>query len=156
METTASVTSQSRVYVIEHAKVFAMAVKYQVDGLRDLATTKFKQSVQTSWNHEDFAHASFVIYDSTPEDVSQLREIVANTLHNHFSELKDKPEVETVVCGNPHLAYALLKRDGTLPACANGHGGQMTTKGCWDCQFNSDICKSCVSWRYCPNCGHGF
>jgi hypothetical protein len=152
----APVAPQSRVHVIEHAKVFAMAVKYQVDGLRDLATAKFKQSAEASWDHDYFAHAIFVVYNSTPGEMTQLRDIVSNILHAHFDKLKDKPEVETVVCSIPQLAYTLLKRGSTLTICANGHTGQMTRKWCSNCAYRYDICKSCVSWRYCPYCSAQF
>ena len=37
--------SGPKVHLIEHAKVFAMAVKYHVDALKDLATQKFKVEV---------------------------------------------------------------------------------------------------------------
>ena len=153
-KTTTTATSKSRVYVIEHVKVFAMAVKYQVDGLCDLAAAKFKQSAETSWKHDDFAHAISVVHDSTPEDVSQLRDIVSNILHAHFDKLKDKPEVDSVVCSIPHLAYALLKRGGTLNTCTNGHSGKMSTKSCSACGIKWDFCKSCRFCDYCRNCGN--
>ena len=63
-------------YIIEHAKAFAIAVKYQIDGLRDLAASKYKEAVTTCWNHEDFAHSVFVAFNSTVEEVTQLREII--------------------------------------------------------------------------------
>ena len=37
----------SHAYIIEHAKVFAIAVNYQIDGLRNLAASKYKKAVTT-------------------------------------------------------------------------------------------------------------
>jgi hypothetical protein len=140
------------VYIIEHAKVFAMAVNYQVDGLRDLAAAKFKQSAKTHWNHDDFAHAIFIVHNSTSEGVPQLRDIVADILHERFEKLKHKAEVETVVCSIPHLAYALLKRAGTIPTCVNGHARNISTMTCSLCTKQYYMCKTCP-WQYCPSCG---
>ena len=151
----ASVASPPSVYIIEHAKVFAMAVKYQVDGLRDLATVKFEQSVKASWNHDDFAHAVSVIYNSTADNVPQLRNIVVDVIHDHFDTLKHKAEFETVVTSIPALAYTLLKRVGTISGCTNGHKGQRATKFRMLCYTNFDICTGCKPWKFCPCCkGH--
>lgn len=117
----------SNVYVIEHAKVFAIAVKYQIDGLRDLAASKFKEAATSYWNHDDFAHSIHIAFNSTAEEVTQLRKVVSDILHKHFDDLEDKPEVEAVVCNIPRLAYALLKRSR-----AGGKNGS-TAKGSYDC-----------------------
>lgn len=105
---------QSKVHIIEHAEVFAMAVKYQVESLRDLAAAKFKQSAEMDWDHEDFAEAISIVHSSTDESVSQLRNIVADVIHEHFEALQDKG-VETVICEIPRLAYDLLKRKREQP-----------------------------------------
>lgn len=106
---------RSQVYIIEHAKVFAMAIKYQVEGLQDLAAAKFKQSAEMDWDHEDFAEAISIVHDSTPESVSQLRDIVADAIHEHFDALQNK-RVQTVICNIPRLAYDLLKRKCEKPS----------------------------------------
>jgi DNA-directed RNA polymerase subunit M/transcription elongation factor TFIIS len=100
----------TRFYLIEHAKVFTIAVKYQIDGLRDLAAAKFENAAIVYWNHEDFAQSIHIAFNSTAEEVTQLRQIVSGILHSHFDELKDKAEVETTICNIPRLAYDLLKR----------------------------------------------
>jgi hypothetical protein len=64
-----------KVHLIEHAKLFAMAVKYHVDALRDLAAQKFKNEVEQHWNHEGLAHAIHLIYTTTADEVTQLREV---------------------------------------------------------------------------------
>jgi high-affinity K+ transport system ATPase subunit B len=140
-----STTSQPPVNIIEHAKVFAIAVKYQVDGLRDLAAEKFKRSAKVFWDHEDFAHAIFVVHNSTSDGVSKLRDIVADTLCEHFDKLKHKPEIETVVCSIPALAYALLKRGGTATGCPNGHNAGLYVYKCpyQGCNFKQNLCDTC-------------
>lgn len=65
-------------FLIEHAKVFAMAVKHQADGLGQLAARKFEKAASIYWDHKDFAQAAHVVYTSTPDDVQDLRRAVAN------------------------------------------------------------------------------
>ena len=151
-----SVTPRSQVHIVEHAKVFAMAVKYQVNGLRDLATLKFKQSAMTDWDHDNFAYAIPIVYKSTPEDIPQLREIVADTIHEHFDVLKDKATIEAVVCNIPHLAYDLLKRDEARTSCSYGHRQKFFVVACLCCEYQVDACKACKSYgrfTYCSSCG---
>jgi hypothetical protein len=100
----------SQTYIIEHAKVFAIAVKYQIDGLRDLAASKFKDAAIAHLGHEDFVHSIYVAYNSTADEVTQLRDVVTDILHQHFDDLKGDPEVEAALCYIPRLAYDVLKR----------------------------------------------
>jgi hypothetical protein len=96
--------------VLTHAKVFAAAVKYQADGLRDLAAEKFENTIRFFWNDEVFAEVVTVVFHSTPEGVLTLRNIVIDTLYSHLDALKDKKEIQAVLCEIPRLAYILLKR----------------------------------------------
>jgi len=116
-------------------------VKYQIDGLRDLAASKYKHVVTTCWNHEDFAHSVHVAFTSTVEEVTQLREIISDILHQHFDDLKDKAEIETVVCNIPRLAFALLKRSR-----AKGKDGMETEE-----QSGSPVSPEVD--RECTQCG---
>ena len=145
----------SPVYLIEHAKVFAIAVKYQIDGLRDLAASKFEDAATAHWKHDDFAHAVHVAFNSTAEEVTQLREVVSDILHQHFDVLKDKPEVETVVCNIPRLAYALLKRSragGKIESLETGEQSQFTESTCDDCgSYLVGGPRKNMAW-YCPDC----
>ena len=99
-------------HIIEHAKVFAMAVKYQVDGLRRLAVSKLKDAVEEdeAWIHDNFAQVVSTIFTSTPEDVKDLRDVAEELLYTHFDDLKHKDGIEDVLCSFPRLTYTLLKR----------------------------------------------
>lgn len=150
-----------RILMIEHAKVFAMAIKYQVDGLQSLALAKFISSVTSHWNHEDFAHTIFVAFNSTAEDVTQLRDVVTDALHEHFEELQNKAEIETVVCGLPHLTYALLKRSripkSPIHCEQKSHSAQaLYNIHCRSCNLTTKACSTCYnnySYFKCPKCG---
>lgn len=99
-------------YIVEHAKVFAVAVKHQVDGLRQLAKSKFidETTKYDAWSHDNFAQAVSIVYNSTFDTVTELRDVVKELLHAHFEELERKPDIEAVVTSIPQLSYALLKR----------------------------------------------
>lgn len=64
-----------------------MAVKYHVDALRNLAAQKFQTEVEQHWDHEDLAHAIHVIYTSTADEVTQLREVAVEALNAHRDQL---------------------------------------------------------------------
>ncbi|KAK3658020.1 hypothetical protein LTR56_000772 [Elasticomyces elasticus] len=100
--------------MIMHAKVYAVAVKYQVPALQDLATRKFVAAVAANWNHDSFAEAAHIVYTTTPDESRALRSVVVKTLLQYGS-LLDKPAVEGLVCGISGLAFELLKgsRQGT-------------------------------------------
>lgn len=133
-----------------------MAVKYHIDGLRDLAAQKFKAEVDKHWNHEDLAHAIHVIYTSTADEVTQLRETAAGVLSNHPKELLEKAEIATVLRSINGLAYDLLLRGPTavtapvIVMASNGrsvvcynhevHGDGASS----DLPFNVD-CNSCLA-----------
>jgi hypothetical protein len=90
--------------VLTHAKVFAAAVKYQADGLREFAAEKLANTIRFFWNDKVFAEVITVVFYSTPEDVSTLRDIVIDTLYSHLDALKDKKDIQTVLSEIPRLA----------------------------------------------------
>lgn len=94
--------------VLEHAKVFALAVKYQVPALKILATNKFQAAINVAWAHPSLAQVITTVYSSTPDDVAELRDIVAVALTKRKS-LLERPEIEVAVCNINTLAYRLLK-----------------------------------------------
>ena len=152
--------ADGRPSLIKHAKVFAMAIKYQVNGLRALAIQKFKQAASTDWSSEDFTHVVRVVYTSTPDHAQELREIVADTLYDHFSDLKDNKELELVISGLGDLSYNLLRRNSSGFRCTKGHKRDGTRKSCKcehvGCGFDFDICQQCHALRgsaCCPICG---
>ncbi|KAK3717599.1 hypothetical protein LTR37_005665 [Vermiconidia calcicola] len=117
-----------------HAKVFAAAVKYQVPALKALAASKFKHAVNANWNHPTFADAVHNVYTTTPQEVVELRDIVADALNTH-SDLLEKAEIETVVLDIPRLAFDLMKK-------AKGHKN-----------VNPSSCQACGSTRIICSCG---
>lgn len=159
LRTAAAVSSSGQPSLIKHAKVFAMAIKYRVDGLRALAVQKFQHAAFNEWNSDDFAHVVHVVYTSTADHVQELREIVATTIYDHFSDLKDKKELEVVISGLGELSYSLLRRTSSAFRCTKGHKGEATRISCTcahsACAFDFDLCRQCHARRgsaHCPIC----
>lgn len=74
-----------------------------------LAAGKFEAAIERGWNHSSVAVTIPFIYNSTPEEESELRDIVVETMLQHDS-LLDRPDIESAVCSISTLAYQLLKR----------------------------------------------
>lgn len=151
--TETSNSERSHPFFVEHARVFAMAIKYQADGLRQLAAKNFKQAASKYWKREDFAQAIHVVFTSTPDDVQELRNIVADTIHDHFTVLRKTPEIDVAVRSLGGLAYSILERKGPAWRCKQGHRGEDLRRS-FDCSIPQcaqrfDICKNCI--REVPN-----
>ncbi|KAF2810732.1 uncharacterized protein BDZ99DRAFT_386582, partial [Mytilinidion resinicola] len=95
--------------LVFHAKMYALADKYNVKGLKLLAQERFTAAVETGWTHEEFPAATRVVFETTLDTDVGLREPLVKVLLEH-SALLDQPEVEAVVKDIPGLAYDLLKR----------------------------------------------
>lgn len=93
----------------EHAKVYALAEKYHIAGLKSLAQTYFEAATFTDWDTADFAAAIHVVYTSTIVEDTGLRGIVISALQKHTS-LVHKPEVEATLREINGLSFDLLKR----------------------------------------------
>jgi hypothetical protein len=98
--------SQPETLMIDHIAIFDLAVKYQIDGLRDLAAEKFKLSAETNWKHKDFVDA----INAIPQHNSDLRDIVLDILCEHIDTALDNKEIDALLRVNSRLAYDLLKR----------------------------------------------
>jgi hypothetical protein len=105
--------SQPDTLMIDHIAVFDLAVKYQIEGLRNLAAQKFKLSAETNWDHKDFVDAVAAVHESTavPRNNSQLRDIVLDIFYEHIDALMEKEEIDALLRVNSRLAYDLLTRD---------------------------------------------
>jgi hypothetical protein len=60
-----------------HAEVYALADKYNIKGLKDLAYEKFVQTLSLVYTDEKFFETVDIIYTSTPQSDVRLREKVA-------------------------------------------------------------------------------
>ncbi|KAI4639935.1 hypothetical protein J4E93_008734 [Alternaria ventricosa] len=92
-----------------HAKLYEIADKYDVVGLKELVIEKFKRACHSFWNDPSFANAAHHVFSTTPEHDKGLRDIVSKTIAEHMAELVKKPEVEALLTEFNGLAFGLLK-----------------------------------------------
>ncbi|KAF2634397.1 hypothetical protein P280DRAFT_385650, partial [Massarina eburnea CBS 473.64] len=59
-----------------HAKMYAMADKYNIPGLKIVTKRYFKDSIVDSFANQDFYDAIDIIFTSTREDDLGLRNVV--------------------------------------------------------------------------------
>ena len=92
--------------LVTHARMYALADKYQISGLKALAQRKFQKAALQHWNSEEFAPALHIVFTSTLEEDRGLRDVVISTISR--DRLLEKPEVRAVVKDLPELAFGLL------------------------------------------------
>ncbi|KAF2861072.1 hypothetical protein K470DRAFT_197283, partial [Piedraia hortae CBS 480.64] len=93
--------------LLMHAKVFATAVKYQFDSLKEAAVNYFGLAIQSDREGESLADVIRFVYTSTAEEEMELREIISNTLLIQ-AYLLNRPDIEAAVKATPDLAFGLV------------------------------------------------
>lgn len=92
-----------------HSQMYALAEKYQVDGLKELALEKFRWCCAVFWYTGDFLPAARHVFDdNTPEDDRGLRDLVTFTIAKHM-EVLSKPEIRALCREYNDLAADLLE-----------------------------------------------
>jgi hypothetical protein len=96
------------VHLVQHARLYELADKYQIQGLKPLIQGRFKNACQLYWRSGEFIVAADVVFATTPEEDKGLRQIVVETIAQHMEILK-KPEIEPLMITYNGLAFGLLK-----------------------------------------------
>ncbi|KAI5862510.1 hypothetical protein GGS23DRAFT_79516 [Durotheca rogersii] len=69
--------------LVVHAKIYALAGKYFIGGLKALALQKFEAATQKHWAPGDFLEAAQEVYTSTLDSDRGLRDAIVKTLFEH-------------------------------------------------------------------------
>lgn len=91
-----------------HAQMYALADRYGILDLKDLAREKFAEVVKREWEGSGFVVAVRTVYSTTEEGDEGLRGLVVDTLSRH-RELLEKGDVRALVKETNGLAFGLLK-----------------------------------------------
>ncbi|KAF2846094.1 hypothetical protein T440DRAFT_511103 [Plenodomus tracheiphilus IPT5] len=97
--------------LLTHAKMYEIADKYDIVGLKDLVKEKFSRSCKHFWNDEEFAVAAHYAYSTTPDEDKGLRDIVSTTISSHM-EIIEKAEIRVLMTEFNGLALGVL--DGVI------------------------------------------
>ena len=93
--------------LVIHGKVYALAEKYAVDGLKALALQKFKTAASQEWASKDMLEAAQLAYSSTVESDRGLRDAVVAAIYSKRN-LLDEEEAQDVLQSVGMLSYDLL------------------------------------------------
>ncbi|KAK2777408.1 BTB/POZ domain-containing protein, partial [Colletotrichum kahawae] len=99
--------AESITCLLLHAKVYSIAEKYAVDGLKDLAVAKFKDAAAQAWEPNDFLCAATEAYTSTIDTDRGFRDAVIEIFAVH-EDLLDDEEAKTTIKSLGSLPYDLL------------------------------------------------
>lgn len=75
-----------------HVSMFAMGEKYFIPALQSFAVSRFKHSVATKWNIQDFAEAVRGTYEDTTDSHRLLKTAVIEASVEHEAELFDEDD----------------------------------------------------------------
>jgi hypothetical protein len=93
-----------------HAKVFAIASKYDIKPLERIARQKLKDQTKCEWNIADLTAAMAIVFGQTPESELKLRRILKDVIVEHALTMVQDPGFEDAVSRIDGLAYDLFRR----------------------------------------------
>ena len=102
--------SSAHGYLTVHALVYAMAEKYEIMSLKELAKSKMAEAIKRgNWFLESFVQALQVIWATTPESDRGLRDQVIPVFMKHKEKMKkDKLFIE-MIRSNGDLAVDIIQ-----------------------------------------------
>ncbi|KAF2134739.1 hypothetical protein P153DRAFT_278928, partial [Dothidotthia symphoricarpi CBS 119687] len=95
--------------LLVHAKMYEIADKYGVAGLKELAREKFARGCRVYWEDEEFPPAAEHALVTTVDKDAGLREVLILTITSHI-KLLQKPAIEELLIKHASFAYVVLKR----------------------------------------------
>ena len=101
-------------HLLLHTRVYALAEKYDIPSLKELARGKFEMAMACYYDSPEFAEAIEDVYCSTIDSDRGLRDIVLEAFKSH-PQLANTQDVFTVIQETPSLAFELFKVERGIP-----------------------------------------
>lgn len=101
-------STESESHLLLHTQVYALAEKYDIPTLKQLAKRKFEMSVACYYDAPELADAIEFVYTSTIDSDRGLRDVVLQLFRNH-PQLANTQDVFAVIKETPTLALDLWK-----------------------------------------------
>ncbi|KAJ4299504.1 hypothetical protein N0V90_004749 [Kalmusia sp. IMI 367209] len=101
-------------HLVTHAKVYAIAEKYGIVGLKSLARKKFANQIEFHLGSEELPEAFQEAYESTVDTDRGLRDVIIQAFRSH-PDLSSRKDVELAVRETPGLAFELFRMASGLP-----------------------------------------
>ncbi|CAO2654038.1 Nn.00g107710.m01.CDS01 [Neocucurbitaria sp. VM-36] len=106
-----------KAHLVTHAKVYAIAEKYGIAGLKALARNKFAQELDLHLNSSEFPEACQEAYETTFHTDRGLRDVIIQAFRANPG-LSLRPDVEEAVRETPGLAFELFRMVSGLPVAS--------------------------------------
>jgi len=94
--------------LVLYAKIYAIAEKYNVTGMKDVAQDYFTRAMKYGWASEFFAPTIEVVYASVPETVRGLKDVSTKAATEHRRPLLKRPVVQVLLKEVPDFAFDML------------------------------------------------
>lgn len=101
-------------HLLLHTKVYALAEKYDIPSLKNLAQRKFEMAMACFYDSPEFADAIEEVYCSTLDNDRGLRDVVLQAFRSH-PQLASTQDVFEVIKHTPTLAFDLWKVERGIP-----------------------------------------
>ena len=88
--------------------VYAVAEKYDIPELKDLAMHKFRTLASSRWSQDDFHVATEAVFSTTPETDIGLRQIVLDICKEHSEDILRDKEFRAMIFENKAIAAVVL------------------------------------------------
>jgi len=93
-----------------HARMFAIATKYDIKSLKQTARDKFKDQFHRDWSTADLIAAIEIVCNHTPDREIELRNSLKDAIVRHAVTLVEQPGFGEAVERIDGLAYDLFCR----------------------------------------------
>lgn len=94
---------------LNNVLVYAVADKYDIPELKELAKRKFHALMKDEWSDVEFEAVRDAIFGTTPSQDKGLRDIMCQLCIQHFEDIVKDVRLRSVVLSNEELAHALLE-----------------------------------------------
>ncbi len=101
---------QDQPALFSSVRVYAIADKYDIPPLKELARQRFGNWAKTNWLHEDFCNVAREVFDSTPANDRGLRGVVIQIVALHANDLTQKPEFCSLIEEIGDLGLGILRQ----------------------------------------------
>lgn len=101
-------------HLLLHTRVYALAEKFDIPGLKELARSKFEMAMACFYDSPQLADAIEEVYFTTIDSDRGLRDVVLQGFRTH-PQLATTKDVYEVIEATPALAFELFKVERGIP-----------------------------------------
>lgn len=130
-------------HALLHASMFAVADKYDIAALGDVAKGKFERAIsKTAIDNGHFLEVINNVYSTTPESNRGLRDAIVEQTQIRGSMIREdpvlNPRLEKIVSTTPQFAWDLIQN------CLRSLRTSELCSGCKNLLKDKMICSECV------------